>query len=264
MLMGLPAGHAAPRASRFRSAAALAILLALAGAGCQTGARSPGSSGGASASAPSAPASAPAPAVSVSAPADGGTYAAFCGAGSDCPSGSVPAALRRPMHLPHLAAGTRCPGSAPVRTVDPNEGAVIGPGPIYALSIWLRSAVMPFVLPSPALFGGSSWGGQILKWVGAPSYSGPVLIRGRKLTGPGGLGFGAGKVPLAEIDVPPGPAGGVGHNPGSWRLWPGYARLRSPGCYGLQVDGTTFSEVIIFRACLSSPPRQQTGRCRSP
>src|SRR5258708_30307631 len=56
--------------------------------------------------------------------------------------------------------------------------------------------------------------------------------------------------------------GGVGLNPGGWRLWSGYARLRSPGCYGLQVDGITFSEVSIFRACLSSNPVQQTGRCR--
>jgi len=62
-----------------------------------------------------------------------------------------------------------------------NEAAAIGPGPIYALSLgpFARAAVMPFVLPSPALFGGSAWGGQILKWIGAPSYHGPVLIRGR-------------------------------------------------------------------------------------
>jgi hypothetical protein len=149
--------------------------------------------------------------------------------------------------------------------VDPNEAAAIGSGPIYVLSLgpFARTAVMPFVLPSQAvLFGGSAWGGQILKWIGAPSYQGPVLIRGRKLTGRDGLGFGAGKVPLAEMDVPPRGLGG-GLNPGGWRLWAGYARLRSPGCYGLQVDGTTFSEVIIFRACLSNPPRQQTGRCKS-
>jgi hypothetical protein len=77
-----------------------------------------------------------------------------------------------------------------------------------------------------------------------------------------GSASGAGKVPLAEMDVPPGRAGGVGLNPGGWRLWSGYARLRSPGCYGLQVDGSTFSEVIIFRACLSSNPIRQTGRCK--
>jgi len=244
--MGIAAGHHAPCAGRVRRAAALASLLALAAAGCQAGMRSSGPGSGVSTSRPSAPASGPVPARAVPAPAGGGTYAAFCGAGAGCPGGGVPAALRRPIHLPHVAAGTRCPVSAAVRKVDPKEEAVIGPGPVYALSFWLsRRAVMPFVLPSPGLFGGSAWGGQILKWVGAPSYHGPVLIRGRDLTGPGGLGFGAGTVPLAEMDVPGGPAGGVGLNPGGWRLWPGYARLRSPGC------------------CLSSPPRQQTGRCGS-
>jgi hypothetical protein len=76
------------------------------------------------------------------------------------------------------------------------------------VSLWrFHHAVMPFVLPSPALFGGSAWGGQILEWVGAPSYHGPVLARGRKLTGSDGLGFGDGKVPWAEMDVPGGAAG---------------------------------------------------------
>ena len=178
----------------------------------------------------------------------------------------MPAALRRPTHLPHVAPGTRCPVSAPGRKVDPNEGIAIGAGPVYVLSFssFGRGAVLPFVVPSRAgLFGGSVWGGQVLKWIGAPSYRGPVLIRGRKLTGRDGLGFGAGAIPYAEMDVPPRGLGG-GLNAGGWRLWAGYARLRSPGCYGLQVDGTTFSEVIIFRACLSSTPTRQTGRCKSP
>jgi hypothetical protein len=258
------AGHDQHRVSRVRRASALALMLVLVGAGCQAGARSPGP-GRSVATSPSAPTvSAPAPTASVPAPTGGGTYSVFCaGDESGCPSGGVPAALRRPIHLPRIAAGARCPVSAPGRKVYRNQGAALGPGPIYALSLgpFAHTAVMPFVLPSPALFGGSAWGGQILKWIGAPSYHGPVLIRGRTLTGPDGLGFGAGKVPLAEMDVPP---GGVALNPGGWRLWPGYVRLRSPGCYGLQVDGTTFSEVIIFRVCLSSRPAQQTGRCRSP
>jgi hypothetical protein len=272
MLIGFGPGHTRPLASRgrrtaglVRRAAGLAILLALGVGRCQTGARPAGRGGGTSTPTPATTVSEPGPAVPVLAPSGGGTYSAFCGAGSGCPRGGVPTALRRPTHLPHLAAGARCAVSAPGRKVDPNEGAAIGPGPIYALSAgpFARAGVMPFVLPSPAgLFGGSAWGGQILKWIGAPSYHGPVLIRGRKLTAPDGLGFGGGKVPLAEMDVPPGVAGGVGLNPGGWRLWSGYARLRSPGCYGLQVDGSTFSEVIIFRACLSSNPIRQTGRCK--
>jgi hypothetical protein len=73
-----------------------------------------------------------------------------------------------------------------------------------------------------------------------------------------GWGSTAGAVPTAGMDLPPG--GGDPKN-GGRRFWGGYARLRSPGCYGLQVDWTTFSEVIIFRARLSSNPVQQTGRC---
>src|SRR5215472_1480374 len=117
---------------------ALAILLALAGAGCQTGGRARASGGAVSSSAPartvSAPArtvSAPARTASVPAPAGGGTYAAIFGGASGCPSGGVPAALRRPIHLPHIAAGARCPISPPGRKVDPSEAAALGPGPIY-------------------------------------------------------------------------------------------------------------------------------------
>ncbi len=261
--MGSPAGHHPPRASRVRRGAAVALLLTLAGAGCQTGPRAAGTGGVSTpASAPTVPASPRT--VPVQAPAGGRTYAAFCGAGAGCPTGGVPSALRRPIHLPHIPAGTRCPVSAPGRKVYRNQGKAIGPGPVYVLSFgsFGRTAILPFVLPSRAgLFGGSAWGGQVLKFIGAPSYHGPVLIRGRKLTEPSGLGFGAGKIPLAEMDVPGGAAGGVGLNPGGWRLWSGYARLRSPGCYGLQVDGTTFSEIIIFRACLSSNSVRQTFRC---
>jgi hypothetical protein len=198
------------------------------------------------------------------APSGGQSYAAFCGGATGCPGGGVPTALRRPIHLPHVAAGSQCPVSAPGHKVRRGSGAAIGPGPIYAVSLgpFARTAVLPFVLPSRAgLFGGSAWGGQKVLWLGTPSYHGPVLIRGRNLTGRSALGFGAGKTPKAEIDVPPGPAGGVGLNADGWRLWSGYARLRSPGCYGFQIDGTTFSELIIFRACLSSNPVRQTGRC---
>ena len=249
-------GDNEPRVNRVLRGLAVAMLLVLAGGGCQSGAHSPGSRSGVSATVP-------APAASVPAPTGGESYAALCAGAPGCPGGGVPTALRRPIHLPHIAAGARCPVSAPGHRVTRYSTAVIGPGPIYAVSLgpFGHTAILPFVMPSQAgLFGGSAWGGQALKWDGAPSYHGPVLIRGRKLTAHDGLGFGAGIVPQAEMDVPPGSGD---PNAGGWRFWPGYARLRSPGCYGLQVDGTTFSEIIIFRACTSSNPVRQTGRCKS-
>jgi hypothetical protein len=32
------------------------------------------------------------------------------------------------------------------------------------------------------------------------------------------------------------------------RYRPSYTRLRGPGCYAYQVDGTSFSRVVVFRA----------------
>ena len=33
-----------------------------------------------------------------------------------------------------------------------------------------------------------------------------------------------------------------------WPGWPSYTRVRSAGCYLYQVDGTSFSELIVFQA----------------
>jgi hypothetical protein len=35
-----------------------------------------------------------------------------------------------------------------------------------------------------------------------------------------------------------------------YRSWPDTAWVRSPGCYGWQVDGLGFSETIVVRAVL--------------
>jgi hypothetical protein len=32
-----------------------------------------------------------------------------------------------------------------------------------------------------------------------------------------------------------------------WSNWSAYLRMQAPGCYAIQLDGTTFSEVIVFR-----------------
>ena len=35
---------------------------------------------------------------------------------------------------------------------------------------------------------------------------------------------------------------------GDWLGYPSYTRLRGGGCYAYEVDGTSFSRVIVFRA----------------
>jgi len=91
----------------------------------------------------------------------------------------------------------------------------------------------------------SVWGGDKVLWVGASSYTGPVLIRGRRLDRNYFVRFGNAHNPSPELHLTVTRA----LSP-TWqgREWPSTTRLRAPGCYGYQVDGTTFTEVIVFRA----------------
>lgn len=145
-------------------------------------------------------------------------YATYELCASGC-SGAVPPSLRRALHLPPLGAGGSCPvntGSGPVK-----------PSPSTPL------AFTPFV--------GSAWRGARVTWM-ASGYQGPTLIRGRELGGLHAVGFGEGHVPYDELQL----AGRAYGAPAG--QWPSFTRVRGPGCYAYQVDGTSFSEVIVFRA----------------
>lgn len=153
--------------------------------------------------------------------ADGyGTYE-LCSAGC---TGSVPSSLQRALHLPQVAAGAACPTTG--------AGGPVQPSPV-GLSL------MPFI--------GSSWEGARVTWTASPSYAGPILIRGAQLDGPHGLGFGEGHVPYDELQVLA-PGQQAPTPPGGGRAWLSFTRVRGPGCYAYQVDGTSFSSVIVFRA----------------
>jgi hypothetical protein len=87
---------------------------------------------------------------------------------------------------------------------------------------------------SDPLFG--PWGPAKVLWFIDPSYrGGQVLVRGRQLDGARNIGFGGGYQPTFELKLS-----------GTLDI-PSTARFTAPGCYALQVDGTTFSETIVFR-----------------
>ena len=143
-------------------------------------------------------------------------------------------ALQRPLHLPHLARGAACPVSHADRAVHFDRVGIargIGPGPAYPIG--LAHGVLVLV---PSVEGGV-WAGQKVLWFVHPRYSGPVLVRGRRLDGPGLVRFGRGVVPARELLLP----AGTGERPS-------FTRLRSLGCYAYQIDGVAFSRVIVFRA----------------
>jgi hypothetical protein len=133
----------------------------------------------------------------------------------------------------------------PARVVTPLFAPGQGNGPVYPLG-WAAGFAFMF---RPEW--GSIWGGNKVLWAGVRTYRGQVLIRGRQLDGTNIVRFGDGTRPVSEIRL--NRPGAYSSAPWSGRLWPSYTRLRAPGCYGWQIDGTTFSRVVVFRATMSPP-----------
>jgi hypothetical protein len=155
------------------------------------------------------------------------------------------AKLRRPLHIPQLAPGSPCPVTA-ARRVNANFSAAQGPGPVYPIGGF---PTLTFIYPPQPDQGwyGSEWSGNKVLWIARPSYRGRVLIRSRQLDGSHEARFGSGLSPSREMRL----RSGGGRSPGGWQNRPSYTRLRAPGCYAWQVDGTTFSRVIVFQAVLA-------------
>ncbi len=146
----------------------------------------------------------------------------------------------RPLKLNSIAAGASCPVDSG-KVVNAAFGPVLGSGPAYPVG-FKTDGVYDF---SGAVEEGGWYLLKVL-WVGDPqAYTGPILVRGKQLDGTGELRFGPGASPADELqlDADAGLVSG-----GDWFDWPGYTRLKSPGCYAYQVDGTSFSKVITFRA----------------
>jgi hypothetical protein len=99
-------------------------------------------------------------------------------------------------------------------------------------------------------------GGTKALFVIAPQYSGPALIRGQQIDGLHEMRFQGGvdymyyrgelaTTPLlSELKV----SGSGGGFP--WANELVYIRLQAPGCYAMQVDGLSFSYVIVFQTVM--------------
>jgi hypothetical protein len=153
--------------------------------------------------------------------------------------------LYRPLQVPRLDPGDACR----ISTVDPSVdfasfriGPGVGRGPAYPAGRNVSDGTLE--LAPPKRFESGRWGGNKVGWFVHPRYRGPVLIRGRQLDGPyRRVRFGRGNIPPLEFRIVPGETQQRGG-----RADGTYTRLRAAGCYGYQIDGTTFSRVIVFRA----------------
>jgi hypothetical protein len=157
------------------------------------------------------------------------------------PSGDPWAPLRaRPVRLPTVAAGSPCP-VVPGQTVSPDFGPALGKGPLYPAGFGTEGTAR---LEGAIEEGG--WYFIKVLWVADPVYKGPALVRGGRIDAAGELRFEHGPNPARELALDPGAAlsGGTG---ATWPNWPTYTRVRGPGCYAYQVDGTTFTRTAVFR-----------------
>jgi hypothetical protein len=167
-------------------------------------------------------------------------------AGPVTPSPSPPTVdwaplLAKPVTLQDLQPGQACPVSGQVSLQVkarpgsgkwPNYG--FGPGPAYVSgqTIWYSA------------------GSQAIVVVTDPSYRGPVLIRTKRLDGAGSVTI------TGDGDSLAGGAFGIRQtsSPPYWGTWYGPMTPTAPGCYGIQLDGTSFSAVVVIEVKQGPPP----------
>src|SRR2546423_5711518 len=125
------------------------------------------------------------------------------------------------------------------------------------------------------LAGQLSWysEGQVASLMVDSKYAGPLSVRGSELGGDGRLRIRLADLPstslanitakerqhsVAVVSAVHTPEGGLQlpADPGSpsWRAWFGRLSTDGPGCFALQVDGTAFTEVIVFAVHAGPPP----------
>lgn len=150
--------------------------------------------------------------------------------------------LHRPIALPPVT-GT-CPRTAGARRA-PRVGITLGDGPVFPV---LGFAAAP---PSPrgvvhyrdgVRVRGLGYAAKVL-WAGSRAYTGPVLIRARRLdrTQLVHLQLGERDPIVKELRFPAG-------KKTAWRYWATSTILNAAGCYGYQIDGLTFSTKVVFEA----------------
>jgi hypothetical protein len=92
--------------------------------------------------------------------------------------------------------------------------------------------------------GTSGWHGIKTHFFSVPGYQGPFLVRAKRLDRSGPIRIGATPTHAAPLMVPAGP---TPNGSAGWRELPYFTFVKDPGCYGWQIDGRTFSEIVVAR-----------------
>jgi hypothetical protein len=157
-------------------------------------------------------------------------------------TGAVPALLYRTLHLPGIEPGQSCPVTPGVNSTSPYVfGQQYGAGPVW---MELGNRGDPnrgiSIVGNPKTPG---WAALENAWLVAPGYQGPFTVRGARIDGQGAVDFGGAPTSAAFVEPP---APDDPNNSNGWRFPPGTIWVTTPGCYAFQIDGTSFSEIVVI------------------
>jgi hypothetical protein len=151
-------------------------------------------------------------------------------------------APHRPLHLPHFRPGKRCPitPSQVARWGTDGLQTLTGRGPVYLIG----DGTISIALSARDSLG---WYGQKTPWAIRRSYDGPLLVRGARIGRRGQVRFAYGYGDhLRELHWDAGADQGLPPDP-SFRFLASATLFRLPGCYAFQIDGTSFSKIVVAR-----------------
>lgn len=170
----------------------------------------------------------------------------------------------RPLKLPQIAPGAQCPVSIGSDDVVSSAheyifgagGYFFGSGPVYVGLAWKprnrAEARFELIEDMPRV----SQGYRLkTPWVMEPEYEGELLVRGARI-GPAGTRPILFRVPQQPVGpamvlrskvpgtyVPPAQARQVD---AVWGFWPTSMFIPEPGCYALQMDTKSKSDIVVF------------------
>ena len=159
---------------------------------------------------------------------------------------------QRPLTLPVIRAGDRCPVTQGSRESVPPEPYIFcagclwfGRGPVYFAWSFHVNHVQDAIFSLDGVPHENSAYRAKTPWVSKPDYEGPILIRGRRLDGKGALRFRVAEPkPVEDLKL----KAPSGTDPTHWSFWPSSMYVPGPGCYGVQVDTLRGTDIVIFGA----------------
>lgn len=173
---------------------------------------------------------------------------------------SLAALQQRPLHGP--AAVSNCPSSAPQQDLHVVLAAGLEPGkPATGPNYGFGDG--PVYLSGQETFYPGAW--DLALWLVKPPFVGPLLIRGQQVGGPARASFSqqldgfarpTAQPPRSQSTAVPGYGTSAAFydeldlsaaaRPPHWAAYFADTHFDAAGCYFLQVDGTTFSELILL------------------